>query len=61
MMKKCLIGAFLILAFCCISAFAQVEPSKYNFVIGGGPGFPHIPNFAITTHGTPESIRRFCL
>jgi len=40
MMKKCLIGIFPILAFCCISALAQEEPSKYNFVIGGGPGFP---------------------
>ena len=39
-MKKGLISILLILLFWCVRSLAQPEPSKYNFTIGGGPGFP---------------------
>jgi len=46
-MKKGLISALLLLLFGCMHGLAQ-KASKYNFTVGGGPGFPQgdISNFA---------------
>lgn len=48
MMKKVLMSVLLILGFWCMRGPAQEETPKYNFVIGGGPGFPQgdVGNFA---------------